>query len=52
MTGVLYIVPLITRLLAETKKIASHSVSFYNEFVSSRIVEQQRSSSTKDVHVA
>ena len=36
MTGdVLYIIPLITRLLAKTKKITSHGVSFYNLSVTS-----------------
>ena len=33
MTAVLYIIPLITRLLANTKKKPSHSMSFYNLFV-------------------
>ena len=42
MTGdVLYMIPLITRLLAKTKKITSHGAPFYNLFVTSiRSVDQ------------
>ena len=49
MTGdVLYIIPLITRLLAKTKKITSHGVSFHNLFVTSiRSVDQQRNNQPK-----
>ena len=36
MTGdVLYMIPLITRLLAKTKKITLHGAPFYNLFVAS-----------------
>ena len=45
---VLYIIPLITRLLAKTKKITSQCVSFYNLFVTGiRSVDQQRNSPPK-----
>ena len=50
MTGdVLYIIPLVTWLLAKTKKEkTSHGVSFYNVFVTSvRNVDQQRNSPPK-----
>ena len=57
MTGVLYITPLITWLLAKTKKITSHSLFFqfftifykifYNLFVPIRRVDQQGNSVPK-----
>ena len=51
MTGdVLYIIPLITRLLAKNEKITSHGVYFYNLIVTSiRCVDQQRNSPPKSL---
>ena len=50
MTGdVLYIIPLITWLLAKKKKLqlTSHCVSFYNSFVTIHSVDQKRNSPPK-----